>query len=282
MNSGSGKRPNWCLEESFDAFWEYKSPYWAKRYLHMWCTRAIRSQLEPMKKFVRTIRTHENLILNYRKPTDRNTRHRYWCDIRRGFSGFSLCCGSRRLRHGPSRLSPQRQLFLRKSRPDRQSKPRQRSLRRSAGDDQSDQKDGVVKPADSLSSFSTNDFGVELEEFGGTSEPLPGLDGGAYEEYTERPFESWVKTDGSKMPVQGRLRMSDNLDEAKVFYMDVAGRDAVRVEIQFRDFHDFNFPYHVGTPIRLTGSVAERDGRPVLNKISELVSVFGKSKPNKR
>ncbi len=53
------------LKESFQAFWEYKSPYWAEWYLKKWCTRAMRSRLEPMKEFVRTIRAHQPLIMNW-------------------------------------------------------------------------------------------------------------------------------------------------------------------------------------------------------------------------
>jgi transposase len=55
------------LKESFDAFWQYNSPYWASWFLKKWCTRAMRSRLEPMKKFVRTLRAHEELLMNYFK-----------------------------------------------------------------------------------------------------------------------------------------------------------------------------------------------------------------------
>ncbi len=55
------------LKESFQLFWNYDSPYWAKWYLRKWCARAMRSKLEPIKKFVRTVRNHEELILNYFK-----------------------------------------------------------------------------------------------------------------------------------------------------------------------------------------------------------------------
>lgn len=57
----------WMLKESFDAFWQYNSPHWARWYLRKWCTRAMRSKLEPMKKFVRTLRNHEELLMNYFK-----------------------------------------------------------------------------------------------------------------------------------------------------------------------------------------------------------------------
>lgn len=55
------------LKESFQAFWEYQSPYWAERYLKLWCTRAMRSKLKPMKKFVKTVRKHQPLMMNWFK-----------------------------------------------------------------------------------------------------------------------------------------------------------------------------------------------------------------------
>ena len=53
------------LREDFQQFWEYVSPAWAGKYLDEWCTRTMRSQLEPMKKVARTLRNHRELILNW-------------------------------------------------------------------------------------------------------------------------------------------------------------------------------------------------------------------------
>jgi len=55
----------WLWKERFQLFWEYTSPYWARRYLRQWCKGAMRSRLAPIKKFVRTIRSHEHLIINW-------------------------------------------------------------------------------------------------------------------------------------------------------------------------------------------------------------------------
>ena len=57
----------WFLKDAFDGFWEYNSPDWARWFLKKWCARAMRSRLEPMKKFVRTLRNHEDLLMNYFK-----------------------------------------------------------------------------------------------------------------------------------------------------------------------------------------------------------------------
>ena len=57
----------YLLKESFQIFWTYTSPYWAEWYLKKWCARAIRSQLDPIKNFVRTIRNHQPLLMNWFK-----------------------------------------------------------------------------------------------------------------------------------------------------------------------------------------------------------------------
>jgi len=57
----------YLLKESFQLFWNYESPYWAEWYLEKWCKRAMRSRLEPIKKFVKTIRAHQPLIMNWFK-----------------------------------------------------------------------------------------------------------------------------------------------------------------------------------------------------------------------
>ena len=57
----------YLLKESFNAFWQYTSPYWAERYLNLWCARAMRSRLDPIKKFVKTVRKHQPLMMNWFK-----------------------------------------------------------------------------------------------------------------------------------------------------------------------------------------------------------------------
>ncbi|SIO58671.1 Transposase [Singulisphaera sp. GP187] len=55
----------YLLREDFQRFWEYRSPAWAEKFLKEWCTRTMRSKIEPMKKMARTLRSHEGLILNW-------------------------------------------------------------------------------------------------------------------------------------------------------------------------------------------------------------------------
>jgi transposase len=53
------------LREDFQRFWEYVRPAWAGKFLDEWCTRTMRSKLEPMKKIARSLRNHRELILNW-------------------------------------------------------------------------------------------------------------------------------------------------------------------------------------------------------------------------
>jgi transposase len=55
----------YLMKEDFERFWEYKSAYWSGRFLDAWCTRAMRSKIEPMKKFVGMIRRHRELLMNW-------------------------------------------------------------------------------------------------------------------------------------------------------------------------------------------------------------------------
>ena len=55
----------YLLKEDLQRFWSYVSPYWAGVFLDRWCTRVLRSRLEPMKKVARMLRSHRELILNW-------------------------------------------------------------------------------------------------------------------------------------------------------------------------------------------------------------------------
>ena len=118
-------------------------------------------------------------------------------------------------------------------------------------------------------------FGVSTDSFAGVASPLPGLDGSPFEAYQEQPFVSWIKQAKGQITVQGRLRLSDDLNEAKVFYVDVQGQASVRLEVSFRDFHHFNLAYHCGAPITLVGDGQNQGGQLLITKVRSLKPLFG-------
>jgi len=56
---------SYLLKEEFQLFWSYTSPYWAGRFLDKWCTKTMRSKIDPMKKVARMLRRHRPLLLNW-------------------------------------------------------------------------------------------------------------------------------------------------------------------------------------------------------------------------
>ena len=53
------------MKEDFQRFWKYQYPTWAGKFLDAWCTRAMRSKIEPMKKMAKTLRKKRDLLLNW-------------------------------------------------------------------------------------------------------------------------------------------------------------------------------------------------------------------------
>jgi len=57
----------YLMREDFQRFWEYKQVRFADRFLENWVTRALHTNLEPMKKVAKMLRNHKALILNWFK-----------------------------------------------------------------------------------------------------------------------------------------------------------------------------------------------------------------------
>ena len=53
------------MKEDFERFWAYTRAGWAGRFLDQWCTRAMRSKIDPMKKVARSLRAKRELLLNW-------------------------------------------------------------------------------------------------------------------------------------------------------------------------------------------------------------------------
>ena len=55
----------WALKDLFEHFWTYKSVRHAGEFLEFWTWRALRSRIEPMCKVAQTLRSHQELLLNW-------------------------------------------------------------------------------------------------------------------------------------------------------------------------------------------------------------------------
>lgn len=55
----------WVLKDEFEQFWNYTAPWAAERFLKRWITTALKSRLEPMRRFAQTIKKHKSRILPF-------------------------------------------------------------------------------------------------------------------------------------------------------------------------------------------------------------------------
>ncbi|MDY6857593.1 MAG: ISL3 family transposase, partial [Thermodesulfobacteriota bacterium] len=55
----------WVLKDEFEHFWNYKAPWAAERFLKGWMTTALKSRLEPIRKFVQTIKNNIARIIPF-------------------------------------------------------------------------------------------------------------------------------------------------------------------------------------------------------------------------
>ena len=55
----------WVLKDEFEQFWDYKAPWAAERFLKRWTTTALKSRLEPIRDFVKTVREHWHRIIPF-------------------------------------------------------------------------------------------------------------------------------------------------------------------------------------------------------------------------
>jgi len=59
------------LRDSFQKFWQYRSPYWAEVFFKQWMLKVKNSNLDEMKKVASTLERHYELIFNYFKTEER-------------------------------------------------------------------------------------------------------------------------------------------------------------------------------------------------------------------
>ena len=55
----------WVLGDEFEQFWDFKDQQDAGNFLDNWCQTAMKSRLEPIKGFVKTIRKHKHRLLPF-------------------------------------------------------------------------------------------------------------------------------------------------------------------------------------------------------------------------
>lgn len=121
-------------------------------------------------------------------------------------------------------------------------------------------------------------FGCETSS---PNEPLiRGLQGERFDAYIEPRFESWVKIKNRNIEAQGRLRLSDDLSEANLFLLEVAGQKPVRIELSFKNMQKLEMPFYCGSPVTIQGTGRQEGDTVVMNQMTTLRPINGRKPGN--
>ena len=60
----------YLMREDFQRFWEYKNPLMALKFMEDWAEKAIKSDIDPMKKVAKMLEKHKELIANWFKSDE--------------------------------------------------------------------------------------------------------------------------------------------------------------------------------------------------------------------
>ncbi|WDI43758.1 DUF1552 domain-containing protein [Bremerella sp. P1] len=99
---------------------------------------------------------------------------------------------------------------------------------------------------------------------------LRGLDGNSFDSYSEPHFDSWSRIKNDQIEAQGRLRLSENLAEANLYFLDISGQPSVEIKVTFKNMQNLQMPFYCGSPVRLRGTGRKEGHRIVITSLSTL------------
>ena len=74
---------------------------------------------------------------------------------------------------------------------------------------------------------------------------------------------------------QGRLRQSDDLGEANLFFLDVAGKTPVEIKLSFKNMKQFEMPFHCGCPVTIQGTGSKNGDAIAMTLMTSLQPING-------
>jgi hypothetical protein len=131
------------------------------------------------------------------------------------------------------------------------------------------------QPVSSMLLSLLHTFGVEVDSFQKRSEIMSGLNDSNYEHFVEKEIATYLKADGKSIILQGKLRMSSDIDKPRLHLMDIEGVGTVRIEIPFKSFNRLGLPVYCGKNVYLEGVGGKKSGEWKISDISKIKEFKG-------
>jgi hypothetical protein len=116
-------------------------------------------------------------------------------------------------------------------------------------------------------------YGVETNEFQGCQTMIDGLKDSNYHHYTETPVKSFLKVDGDEVTIQGKFRLSTDINTPRLQLMDIADVGTVSIEVPFKTFNAQSVPFYYSKNVTIVGQGKKVDGQWHVHDITSIKEI---------
>ena len=113
-------------------------------------------------------------------------------------------------------------------------------------------------------------FGLNVDHFHKATKTIGGLNDSNYKPFVQKKVQTFAKNEGGKFKVQGILRMSADINEARLYLIDIDGQKPVKILVSFKNFSQHSLSYHCSKPVYLEGSGKVEGGQLFVKNITKL------------
>ncbi|NQZ57892.1 MAG: DUF1552 domain-containing protein, partial [Lentisphaeraceae bacterium] len=113
-------------------------------------------------------------------------------------------------------------------------------------------------------------FGLNFDRYQNNTTPMSGLNDSNYTPYVEKSVKTFAKNEGGTFKVQGKLRMNSDINNARLYLIDIEGQNPVKIEVSFKNFSVHSLSYHCSKPVYLEVTGLSENGQLFVKNITKL------------
>jgi len=116
-------------------------------------------------------------------------------------------------------------------------------------------------------------YGVKLDTFQGSKATMTGLNDSNFKPFVEKKVATFLKQEGKGIKLQGKLRLSTNIDTPRLHLMDVEGIGTVKIEVPFKTFNKISLPFYCEKNVLIEGKGAKKGNEWRISDISKITEI---------
>ena len=116
-------------------------------------------------------------------------------------------------------------------------------------------------------------YGVKLDKFHGHTETIQGMNDSNYEHFVEKKVKTYLTSDKEGLKLQGKFRLSTNIETPRLQLMDIDGLGTVEIEVPFKTFNKESLPFYYGKNVYIEGKGTQKGESWKVTDIHEIKEI---------